>query len=132
MPRLTPDYWQARKPPRFAYLRSSLPLFALLLVFSFFLASYSLLSHFRGPAQKQNISWQAWDVVETKTSKSATDGSGEEVAIVNGQNVTDEFVPSIPLDNWVCWLILISFGRVDMANTYYRTPWQCTRPDVSD
>jgi hypothetical protein len=101
MPRLTPDYPGNLKPPRFAYLRSFLPVIALLLIFAFGLSSYSLLSHFRGPAAKQKIGWQSWDVVDLGQSTGSSD-------IEVGGNET--FVPSIPLDNWVgrtlipiCW-----------------------------
>ena len=100
MPRLAPDYPGHRKPPRFAYLRSFLPIVFLILLFSFTLSSYSLLSHFRTPANKQQIGWQAWDVVQLTTNKQVNEG------IVTGENSTsgveeDVFQPSIPLDNWV-------------------------------
>jgi len=98
MPRFTPDYPGQRKPPRFAYLHSLLPVISLILIFSVTLASYSLLSHFRSPAKKQQIGWQAWDVVETSTVK----GGDDTLDTVNGTTGTDaDFVPSIPLDNWV-------------------------------
>lgn len=97
MPRLTPDYPGNRKPPRYAYLRSLLPVLFLILLFSFFLASYSLLFHFRSPARKQQIGWQAWDVVELTGGKSENGADGG-----NGTTgAVEEFVPSIPLDNWV-------------------------------
>ena len=103
MPRLTPDYPGYRKPPRFAYLRSFLPCLAFILLFSFLLASYSLLSHFHSPAGKQQIGWQSWDVVEMQSVMGTT---GED--IIAGGNGTDpqdaDFVPSIPLDNWVSTL----------------------------
>ncbi|KAK4685487.1 hypothetical protein P7C73_g4662, partial [Tremellales sp. Uapishka_1] len=95
MPRLSPDYWQTRKAPRFAYLRSALPLLFLILIFSIFLSSYSLLNHFSSPARIQKIGWQSWDVVEVSTSSV----SGETDIDIGG-NGTDNFVPSIPLDNW--------------------------------
>ncbi|ORY21337.1 Metallo-dependent phosphatase-like protein [Naematelia encephala] len=100
MPALTPDYY--RKPPRYLYLKSFLPVILLLLVFSFALSTFSLLSHFRSPADKQQIGWQSWDVVEIKGQKS---GSGEDVEVGGGSvgNQTsgqEDFVPSIPLDNW--------------------------------
>ena len=97
MPRLTPDYPGYRKPPRFAYLRSSLPVLFLILLFSFSLASYSLLSHFRSPAGKQQIGWQAWDVVQMSGGKGVKNETLEEGETT--QN--DDFVPSIPLDDWV-------------------------------
>jgi hypothetical protein len=100
MPRFASDY--RKKAPRFAYLRSLLPVLASLLVFSFLLASYSLLSHFRSPAAKQQIGWQAWDVVDLSGLQSDQD-------VLGGSNSTDEWdwdwgddwAPSIPLDNWV-------------------------------
>ena len=93
----TQDYPGQRKPPRFAYLRSFLPLVSLILLFSIFLASYSLLSHFRSPAKKQQIGWQAWDVVEFSQSNKGND----DVETGNGTMGDQQFVPSIPLDNWV-------------------------------
>lgn len=96
MPKLRPDYPGNRKPPRFAYLRSFLPLLALLLVFSFFLASYSLLSHYKSPAGKQHLGWQSWDVVQLAKSHSE-----QEQLSTNGTGVDEDFMPSIPIDNWV-------------------------------
>ncbi|KAK8847584.1 hypothetical protein IAR55_005443 [Kwoniella newhampshirensis] len=99
MPRLAPDYhYTGYRPPRFAYLRSFLPVLALILIFSFSLASYSLLSHFRSPATKQQIGWQSWDVVEVTTVSDEVDiGLGQGG---NGTGKEEEFVPSIPLDDW--------------------------------
>ncbi|WVR04789.1 hypothetical protein IAU60_001801 [Kwoniella sp. DSM 27419] len=104
MPRLAPDYHSHYKPPRLSYLRSFLPIVALLLLLSFSLVSYSLLSHFRSPAIKQQIGWQAWDVVRVTSSKT-TGGQGaiedELDAAQNGTGKGDEgFMPSIPLDKW--------------------------------
>lgn len=99
MPRLAPDYPGGYKAPRYAYLRSFLPVLALLLLFSFGLVSYSLLSHFRSPARKQQIGWQSWDVVDLSSSKGST-GEDEELS-TNSTSGDDLFVPSIPLDNWV-------------------------------
>jgi hypothetical protein len=96
MPKLQPDYPGNRKPPRFAYLRSFLPVLALLLVFSFFLASYSLLSHYKSPAGKQHLGWQSWDVVQLAKSHSE-----QEQLSTNGTGVDEDFMPSIPIDNWV-------------------------------
>lgn len=98
MPRLAPDYPGHRRPPKYAYLRSLLPVLALILLFSFFLSSYSLLSHFRSPAKKQQIGWQAWDVVEMKASQT---GNGTSSGSNGTESTDEEFVPSIPLDNWV-------------------------------
>jgi hypothetical protein len=85
-----------RKPPRWAYLRSFLPVLILILLFSFALSSYSLLSHYRGPAKKQQIGWQAWDIVQVSAKHGETVGDVE----IGGEEEQD-FVPSIPLDNWV-------------------------------
>ena len=94
MPRLTSDP-HTRRPPRFAYLRSCLPVIGLLLIFSFFLSSLSLLSHFRSPANKQRLGWQAWDVVKNQRQQQEVFETG------NSSNPADTtFVPSIPLDNW--------------------------------
>jgi hypothetical protein len=67
-----PPRWKSdarRRPPRFAYIRSCLPLLVLLVLFSFLLSSVALLSHFRSPAAKQQLGWQAWDVVEMHYAK---------------------------------------------------------------
>ncbi|OCF33844.1 hypothetical protein I316_04556 [Kwoniella heveanensis BCC8398] len=100
MPRLAPDYHGHYKPPRMSYLRSCLPILALILVIAFGLSSYSLLSHFRSPAVKQQIGWQAWDVVEMSSSKSqggVLSAEGDETqGVTNGTG----FVPSIPLEKW--------------------------------
>ncbi|WVQ98259.1 hypothetical protein IAU59_005382 [Kwoniella sp. CBS 9459] len=101
MPRLAPDYHGHYKPPRMSYLRSCLPILALILVIAFGLSSYSLLSHFRSPAVKQQIGWQAWDVVEM-SSVEGQDGGGNG-ALSTGDKSNGNgtgFVPSIPLDNW--------------------------------
>jgi hypothetical protein len=87
-PRWKSDY--ARKPPRFAYVRSCLPLLVLVILFSFLLSSIALLSHFRSPAAKQQLGWQAWDVVEMHYAQAPLNGTGGEV-----------FAPSIPLEYWV-------------------------------
>jgi hypothetical protein len=98
MPRLRPDYQRSQQ--RLAYLRSFLPIVAVILLFSFFLSSLALLSHFRSPAKKQQIGWQSWDVVETSNSGGISDG-GEDVETGNGTSGGTDYVPSIPLDNWV-------------------------------
>ncbi|WVF69590.1 hypothetical protein IAT40_004368 [Kwoniella sp. CBS 6097] len=106
MPRLAPDYHGHYKPPRMSYLRSCLPILALILVIAFGLSSYSLLSHFRSPAVKQQIGWQAWDVVEMGSSKGQ--GQGQDGVLSTGGDGTKGsgsgngagFVPSIPLENW--------------------------------
>lgn len=112
MPKLLPDYpGTPRKPPRWMYLRSFLPVVFLILLFSFSLASYSLLSHFRSPAKKQQIGWQSWDIVNVYTAKAKT-GQGVMTG-ANGTDWSDEddedddedwwagYQPSIPLDQWV-------------------------------
>jgi hypothetical protein len=86
-PRWKSDY--ARKPPRFAYIRSCLPLLVLVILFSFLLSSIALLSHFRSPAAKQQLGWQAWDIVEMHYAQATVNGTGE------------VFAPSIPLEYWV-------------------------------
>lgn len=95
-PRWKSDY--SRKPPRFAYVRSCLPLLVLVILFSFLLSSIALLSHFRSPAAKQQLGWQAWDVVEMHyaQAKNRSDKEGE------------VFAPSIPLEYWVS---LLDWGR---------------------
>jgi len=91
MPQLLPDYPGQRKRPRWAYLRSFLPIVASLLAFSFLLASYSLLSHFKSPAIKQHLGWQSWDIVQVERKN-------QNVVVINS---TGEFNPSIPIDVWV-------------------------------
>lgn len=98
MPRLRPDY--QRPPKRLAYLRSSLPVLALILLFSFFLSSLALLSHFRSPAKKQQIGWQSWDVVESSQSAGGA-WDDEDVTLGNGTDSGAGYVPSIPIDTWV-------------------------------
>jgi hypothetical protein len=96
--RFSPDY-QRRKPPRFAYLRSFLPLLFLFLIFSFLLSSVALLSHFKSPAAKQQLGWQSWDIVDVSSLRSQASQNSE-----NGTEADhwyDEWLPSIPLDNWV-------------------------------
>lgn len=86
-----PPRWKSdarRRPPRFAYIPSCLPLLLLLILFSFLLSSVALLSHFRSPAAKQQLGWQAWDVVEMHYAKP----DDEDTAV---------FAPSIPLEYWV-------------------------------
>ncbi|WWD21674.1 hypothetical protein CI109_106160 [Kwoniella shandongensis] len=104
MPRLAPEYQYTNyKPRRFAYLRSFLPILSLILIFSFSLVSYSLLSHFRSPAAKQQIGWQAWDVVEVQNKVSTGVGVDVDLGEAGGGNSTEgegDYVPSIPLDNW--------------------------------
>jgi hypothetical protein len=88
-----PPRWKSdarRRPPRFAYIRSCLPLLVLLILFSFLLSSVALLSHFRSPAAKQQLGWQAWDVVEMHYAKP----DDEDAAV---------FAPSIPLEYWVSY-----------------------------
>ncbi|GFZ47944.1 LOW QUALITY PROTEIN: hypothetical protein JCM24511_05691 [Saitozyma sp. JCM 24511] len=99
MPRLRPDYQRA--PKRLAYLRSSLPVIALILLFSFFLSSLALLSHFRSPAKKQQIGWQSWDVVESGQSSGGGGWEDEDVTLGNGTDSGGGYVPSIPIDTWV-------------------------------
>ncbi|KAL7419143.1 Phosphatase dcr2 [Cryptotrichosporon argae] len=97
MPRLGPDLPGSYRPPRLATLRSSAPLVILLLGFCFFLSSYSLLSHFRGPAQKQHLGWQSWDVIEVLAGASGS----QDVETDAASNTTDtSYGPSIPLDDW--------------------------------
>jgi hypothetical protein len=92
-----PPRWKSdarRRPPRFAYIRSCLPLLVLLILFSFLLSSVALLSHFRSPAAKQQLGWQAWDVVEMHYAKP----EDEDTAV---------FAPSIPLEYWVSSCVTI-------------------------
>ena len=110
-PRWKSDY--GRKPPRFAWFKSCLPLLVIVILFSFLLSSVALLSHFRSPAAKQQLGWQAWDVVEmhyaSKTGSKANTTEGNEM-----------FSPSIPLDVWVSshssW---IEAGKADVCRTHY-------------
>lgn len=101
MVQLTPDY-PGPRPGRWLYLRSFLPYLLLVLTLAFGLSSYSLLSHFRGPAEKQQIGWQAYDTIEVHHSAGA--GAGEDVVTSgNGTSASGQqkYVPSLPLDNWV-------------------------------
>ena len=92
MPQLLPDYPGQRKRSIWAYLRSFLPVVAILLAFSFLLASYSLLSHFKSPAIKQHLGWQSWDIVQVQHQNQD---------VMEVSNITGEFNPSIPIDIWV-------------------------------
>ena len=95
MPKLLPDYPGSRRGPRFAYLRSFLPVIVLILLFSLLLASYSLLSYLTSPVAKQQLGWQAWDIV--RVSKGSVGASG-----VNGSATGEDALGlSLPLDNWV-------------------------------
>lgn len=94
--RFRPDY-QQRKPPRFAYLRSFLPLLVLFLLFSFLLSSVALLSHFKSPAAKQRLGWQSWDIVDVSSFKEAATEDDNST----DSDWYDSWVPSIPLDDWV-------------------------------
>ncbi|WVQ69479.1 uncharacterized protein L199_007698 [Kwoniella botswanensis] len=87
------------KPPPFLYLRSFLPILLLILIFSFGLVSYSLLSHFKSPAVKQHLGWQSWDIVEMSTSMSGS-GSGNEVLSSGGSGNGTGHMASIPIENW--------------------------------
>ena len=91
-PRWKSDY--GRKPPRFAWFRSCLPLLLITILFSFLLSSVALLSHFRSPAAQQQLGWQAWDVVEMRYA-------GKAVSKGNTTEESEVFAPSIPLDVWV-------------------------------
>ena len=87
-----PPRWKAdarRRTPRFAYIKSCFPLLILVILFSFLLSSVALLSHFRSPAAKRQLGWQAWDVVEMH------------VAGPENDDVEEIFAPSIPLESWV-------------------------------
>lgn len=86
MPALRRDYHNTRRPPRLAYIRSTLPVLITFVVLSFGLGSYAYLSTFRSPAFTQGLGWQAWDVV-AKHAEAHT--------ISNGT------APSLPLDIWV-------------------------------
>lgn len=96
--RFTPDY-QRRKPPRFAYLRSALPLLFLFILFAFLLSSVALLSHFKSPASKQHLGWQSWDIVDVSFLKAAANPAGDNET--ESDHWFDDWLPSIPLDNWV-------------------------------
>lgn len=100
MPQLVPDY-PGHKSPRWGYVRSFLPVIALILLFSFFLSSYSLLSHSKSPAIKQHIGWQAWDVVDMAPQKEVEGNEDFDSGIGNSNGTETDFIPSIPLDNWV-------------------------------
>jgi hypothetical protein len=117
MPERPPGYANRRKPPRWAYLRSFLPLLSMMLVFSFLLASYSLLSHFRSPAIKQHLGWQSWDMVRVERSKLDTNQSFGD---------SKSFSPSIPIDVWVS-----RFARLSML-LIGRTLSLCTLLAVCD
>lgn len=94
-PRWKSDY--PRKPPRFAWLRSILPLFIIVILFSFLLSSIALLSHFRSPASKQQLGWQAYDVVEMHYAQKPSGGGENGTGAGGGPDI---FTPSIPLDLW--------------------------------
>jgi hypothetical protein len=93
---------------------------ALLLGFTILLISHSLLSLPVSPSKKQQIGWQAWDVVQYDPSA----GTEQPLAIVSG-NQTDEgdgldeewdgdgHSPSLPLDNWVS-IIRLCFAWASM------------------
>ncbi|WWC86702.1 uncharacterized protein L201_001579 [Kwoniella dendrophila CBS 6074] len=105
MPRLglTPTYQNLSssskyKPPPFLYLKSFLPIIILILLFSFSLVSYSLLSHFKSPAIKQHLGWQSWDIVEIVKQKSSNDDVLD-VGHSDSKNNSD-WINSIPLENW--------------------------------
>nr|XP_019008286.1 uncharacterized protein I206_06841 [Kwoniella pini CBS 10737]OCF47067.1 hypothetical protein I206_06841 [Kwoniella pini CBS 10737] len=85
------------KPPPFLYLRSFLPIIALILLFSFGLISYSLLGQFKSPANKQHLGWQSWDIIEFTTSSNSENEL--DLGIGNDDNYTT-LSASIPLDNW--------------------------------
>ncbi|WVQ91834.1 hypothetical protein IAS59_005638 [Cryptococcus gattii] len=113
MPQLVPDY-PGHKPPRWGYVRSFLPVIALILLFSFFLSSYSLLSHSKSPAIKQHIGWQAWDVVDMTSQKEVEGNEDFDSGIGNSNGTETNFIPSIPLDNWDP-LALHSTGLTEIA-----------------
>ncbi|ODO07841.1 hypothetical protein I350_03420 [Cryptococcus amylolentus CBS 6273] len=120
MPRLSHDY-PGYRPPRIQYLKSFLPVVALVFILSFALSfalsSYSLLSHSKSPAAKQHLGWQAWDLVDMAAS-----GSAEEDTDLSLSNDTT-FVPSIPLDNWDP-LALHTTGLTEIAvKPCYFPPW---------
>ncbi|WVW78226.1 hypothetical protein I302_100178 [Kwoniella bestiolae CBS 10118] len=97
MPRLQTNS-SRYKPPPFLYLRSVLPIVLLILILSFGLVSYSLLSHFKSPAAKQRLGWQSWDIVEISSSSNSGSGSGSEVLDIGDANQT--YMGSIPIENW--------------------------------
>lgn len=111
MPQLVPDY-PGHKPPRWGYVRSFLPVIALILLFSFFLSSYSLLSHSKSPAIKQHIGWQAWDVVDMTSQKEVEGNEDSDTGIGNSNGTETNFIPSIPLDNWVSTTRSQCFGSL--------------------
>lgn len=76
--------FEGQRKRSWADFKSFFPYIALILLFSFGLASYSLLSHFRSPALKQPIGWQSWDVIQVKQVESE-----------------GEWSPSIPIHSWV-------------------------------
>ncbi|WVQ75858.1 hypothetical protein IAR50_005491 [Cryptococcus sp. DSM 104548] len=116
MPRLTPDY-PGYKPPRLHYLKSFLPVVLLVLLLSFALSSYSLLSHSKSPAAKQHLGWQSWDLVDMSAG-----GNAEESSDISLGNDTT-FVPSIPLDNWDP-LALHTTGLTEIVvKPCYFPPW---------
>lgn len=82
------------KRTRWPFLRITLPPLLLALVFSFGLISYSLLSRSISPAYKQQIGWQAWDMVKYERQEQASFGG-----LVG--NTTEEFAETLPLDKWV-------------------------------
>lgn len=101
---ISPDLKRTRWP----FLRLSLPPLVLLLIFAFGLVSYSLLSHFSNPTIKQQLGWQAWEIVKYQRPDQASfaqdllDGEeGTKEAAVNDEE-DDGFVGSLPLDKWVC------------------------------
>lgn len=113
MPQLIPDY-PGHKPPRWRCLRSFLPVIVLILLFSFFLSSYSLLSHSKSPAAKQQIGWQSWDVVDM-TSQTEVEGNEDDENETGNSNGTETtFIPSIPLDNWVSTTIFLVYRVADV------------------
>lgn len=111
-PRWKSDY--PRRPPRFAWLRSCLPLLVIVILFSFLLSSVALLSHFRSPASKQQLGWQAWDVVEMHYASK----TGSKENVTEGNEV---FTPSIPLDVWVSLSTLFANSRdqAEQSRTHY-------------
>lgn len=127
MPQLVPDY-PGHKPPRWGYVPSFLPVIALILLFSFFLSSYSLLSHSKSPAIKQHIGWQAWDVVDMTSQKEVEGNEDSDIGIGNSNGTETNFIPSIPLDNWVS---TTRFSVFWIADAQFRILWPCILLDVS-